>query len=160
MNISIAIPQTSASTSVQSEVAAAILSLSKASKTIPPKPPAKRKYVKRATKQSSVSSSALPAEPTTVLDAPTNETPNLPSTEHRLEQVVPTSRPPPQTPDLNGPPCPICLEEPFHIRYCCPTVLKGPGAIRERLEELKRTNMGDQQSLIKQLEGLLHDSKG
>lgn len=156
MNVSIAIPQTSASTSVQSEVAAAILFLSK---TIPPKPPAKRKYVRRVTKQSSASSSALPTKPTAVLDAPANETPNIP-TEHRLEEVILTNEPPQQTPDLNGPPCPICLEEPFHIRYCCPIVVKGPGAIRERLEELKRTNMGDQQSLIRQLEGLLHDSKG
>jgi hypothetical protein len=153
MNVSIGIPQTSASTSVRSEVAAAILSgyLSKA--IPPPAPPAKRKYLRKVSKKSSASSSALPVEPTIVSDVPANEIPNAP-------KVVLTSKPSQQTPDLNGPPCPICLEEPFHIRYYCPTVLKGPNAIRERLEELKRTNMGDQQSLIKELEGLLRDSKG
>lgn len=161
MNASIAIPRTSASTTVQSEVAAAILSgyLSKASETVPPEPPAKRKYVRKDTKKPPAPPIALPVESTTVLDAPANEVSNVP-TEHRHEQVVLTNGPLQQSQDLNSPPCPICLGEPFHIRYCCPTVLKGPDAIRERLEELKRTNTDDQQSLIKELEGLLRDSKG
>jgi len=161
MNVSIAIPRTSASTSVLSEVAAAILSgyLPQASETIPPEPPAKQNPVRGVTEKSSAPSSALPEELMIVLDAPVSEASDVP-TGHRLEQVVLTNGPLQRTPDLNGPPCPICMEEPFHIRYCCPTVLKGPDAIRERLEELQRTNMGDQQSLIKQLEGLLRDSKG
>ncbi|KAG6378219.1 hypothetical protein JVT61DRAFT_13918 [Boletus reticuloceps] len=94
----------------------------------------------------------------TVLDAPANEIPNVPA-EHGLEQTILTNELSQQTPDLNGPPCPICLEEPFHIRYYCPIVLKGPDAIRERLEELKRTNTGDRHLLIKQLEGLLRQSE-
>lgn len=137
MNVSIAIPRTNASTTVLSEVAATILSLSG--------------YPSKA-------SEIIPSELMTVLDSPVSEASNVP-TGHRLQQVV-LSNEPLRTPDLNGPPCPICMEEPFHIRYCCPTVLKGPDAIRERLEELQRTDMGDQQSLIKQLEGLLRDSKG
>lgn len=143
---------------MQSEVAAAILSgyLSKTSETVPPEPPAKRKYVRKDTKKSSASSIAFPVESTTVLGTPANDVPNVPTDEH----VVLTNGPLQQTLDPNSPPCPICLGEPFHIRYCCPTVLKGPDAIRERLEELKRTNTGDQQSLIKELEGLLRDSKG
>ncbi|KAF8135757.1 hypothetical protein EV363DRAFT_807743 [Boletus edulis] len=156
MNVSIAIPQTSASKNVRSEVAAAILS---GYLSTLPEPPAKEKPVKRDTKKSSASSSTLPMEPMTVLDAPANEIPNVPA-EHRLEQTILTNELPQQTPDLNGPPCPICLEEPFHIRYYCPIVLKGPDAIRERLEELKRTNTGDQYLLIKQLEGLLRQSEG
>lgn len=159
MNVSIAIPRTSASTTVQSEVATAILSgiLSKPSETIPPPPPAQRKPVKKDTKKSSASSSALLAKSTTVSHAPANEVPNVSTV---LEHVVPTNEPLQQTQESNGPPCPICLEEPFHIRYRCPTVLKGPDAIRERLEEVKRTNGGDQQSLIKELESLLRDSEG
>lgn len=161
MNVSIAIPRTNASTTVESEVAAAILSgyLSRGSETLPPEPPAKRKYVKKDTKKSSPSSSALPVESTTVLATPAHEVPNVP-TERRPEPVVLINGPPQQALELNGPPCPICLEVPFHIRYCCPTVLKGPDAIRARLEVLKTTTMGDQQSLIKELEGLLRDSEG
>ncbi|KAH0827469.1 hypothetical protein J3R83DRAFT_4159 [Lanmaoa asiatica] len=76
-----AIPRTSASTSVQSEVAAAILSglLSKTSETVPPEPPTKRKSVKKTTKNSSASSSPLLVESTTVLDSPANGIPNVPT---------------------------------------------------------------------------------
>ncbi|KAG9316323.1 hypothetical protein JVU11DRAFT_2354 [Chiua virens] len=153
------IPQTSASTSVLSEVAAAILSryVPKASETTPPEPPAKRESVRRTTTES-FTSSTLPAESTTVSRTSANEIPTVPM-ERRLEIAVPTRDSPQQTLELSGPSCPICLEVPFHIRYCCPTVQKGPDAIRERLEELKRTNTDDQQPLIKELEDLLRDSK-
>lgn len=157
MNVSIAIAQTSASNMVQSEVAAAILS---SALTTTPAPPAKRKSVNKDTKKSSPSSSRLLAHSTSVSHTPVTGVPSVPA-EQDPGLAVPTNEPLQQPSRESGSPsCPICLGEPFHIRYRCPTVIKGPGAIRERLEEVKRTNVAGQQSLIKELEGLLRDAEG
>ncbi|KAF8840520.1 hypothetical protein BDN67DRAFT_639856 [Paxillus ammoniavirescens] len=156
------IPPTSKSSSLMNEVVAAIcsgLSRDKSNETAQPASSTSKEVERKKAKIPAAHPIARSAEVTPVSDAPANEeTPSVPS-QTTLEHVGASSwKALPQTPISTGPLCPICLQRPFHIRYYCPTVLKGPEAIRERLEELKRTHAGSQQSSIKELEGLLRRS--
>ncbi|KIJ19042.1 hypothetical protein PAXINDRAFT_97113 [Paxillus involutus ATCC 200175] len=156
------IPPTSKSFSLMNEVVAAIcsgLSRDKSNETVQPASSTSKEVERKKARKSAVHPIALSTEVTPVSDAPANEeTPSVPS-QATVEHVGASSwKALPQTPISTGPLCPICLQRPFHIRFYCPTVLKGPEAIRERLDELKRTYAGSQQSLIKELEGLLRRS--
>ncbi|KIK98339.1 hypothetical protein PAXRUDRAFT_694919 [Paxillus rubicundulus Ve08.2h10] len=156
------IPPTSKSSSLMSEIVAAIcsdLSRDKSNETSDPESSTSKEVQRKAVKKTAPPKSALSAEVTPVSDAPANqETPNVASQTTLGHVGASSSKAPPQTPISTGPLCPICLQRPFHIRYYCPTVLKGPEAIRERLDELKSSHAGSQKSLIKELESLLHRS--
>ncbi|KAH7920779.1 hypothetical protein BV22DRAFT_777888 [Leucogyrophana mollusca] len=52
-------------------------------------------------------------------------------------------------------PCPVCLQEPFHVRYRCPVILGGPPRIRERLDELRKAGGVKHRELIEELEDLI-----
>jgi hypothetical protein len=56
-------------------------------------------------------------------------------------------------------PCPICQTSPTHLRYRCPTVSAGSGAIRKRIAELQQDETVDHSQLIQELRGLAEKTK-
>ncbi|KAF9232272.1 hypothetical protein BU15DRAFT_81425 [Melanogaster broomeanus] len=155
----------STSASLVNQIASVIcadLSRRKSNKTPQPEPSTNKTTRRRIVKKTTVSPSTLSVEVTQIPDAPATgeETQHVPAEDMHEPVVASSSKPPAQTAISTGPLCPICLQQPFHIRFYCPTVLKGPEAIRERLDELKRAKLSGQQSLIKELEGLLRRSIG